>query len=176
MLEDAVAKKAEEKKEMKPRGKAGAWLTEDSLLLIAAWVRDGATDEMLAKKMRISRSTLSEWKIKYPLFAEAVRKSKEIVDIEVENALLKRATGYQYFEEMAFKCKTEYWDEQGRKCSKEEVETVMVLKEMPPDPKAAQYWLNNRKPDTWKAAREDDTDTDKTLEIIIPQEDRGQFE
>ncbi len=170
-----MTKKTAEKKEMKPRGKAVAWLTDDSLLLVAAWVRDGATDEILAKKMRISRSTLSEWKIKYPLFAEAVRKSKELVDIEVENGLLKRATGYQYYEEMAFKCRCEYWVD-GKKFSKEEVKTVMVMKEMPPDPKAAQYWLNNRKPDTWKAAREDDGESDKTLEIIIPQEDRGQFE
>jgi len=171
-----MARKTTEKKEKAPRGKAGNWLTEDGLLLIAAWVRDGATDEQLAKKMQISRSTLSEWKLKHKDFAEAVRKSKEIVDVEVENALLKRATGYTYFEEMAFKCKQEYWDAQGRKCSKEEVQAVKVLKEMPPDPKAAQYWLNNRKPEAWKANRDDEQEGDGTVEVVIQPEDMEQFE
>ena len=170
-----MAKKSTEKKERKPRGKAGIWITDDGLLLIAAWVRDGATDEILAKKMQISRSTLSEWKIKHPEFAEAVRKSKEIVDIEVENGLLRRATGYTYIKEVPIKLKTEFWVD-GKKCSKEEIEIVEITEIVPPDPKAAQYWLNNRKPDSWKATREEDAGDDNVLEIVIPEKDKGQFE
>lgn len=163
------------KKEKKPRCKADRWLTADGVVLIAAWARDGATDEILAKKMQISRSTLSEWKKKYEVIAEALRETKEIVDIEVENALLKRATGYDYIEEVPMKKKREFWTNEG-KCSEETVQIVEVHRHMPPDPRAAMYWLNNRKPDTWKAVREDDAEGEGTIEIVIPEADKGQFE
>lgn len=171
-----MARKQEKKKEKKTRSKVDKWLTPESLVLITAWVRDGATDEIIAKKMQIARSTLSEWKIKYELIGKAMRENKEIVDADVENGLLKRARGYQYTEEMAFKCKREYWDDKGRKCSEEVIKTVFVLKEMPPDPKAAQYWLNNRKPETWKASREDSAEGEGEVEVVIPEADKEQFE
>lgn len=163
------------KKERKPRCKADRWLTPDGVLLIAAWARDGATDETLAKKMQISRSTLSEWKKKYEVIAEALRETKEIVDVEVENALLKRATGYDYIEEVPMKTKREFWTEAG-KCSEETIKVIEVTKHMPPDPRAAMYWLNNRKPEKWKASREDSAEGDGELDVVIPEADKEQFE
>jgi hypothetical protein len=41
--------------------------------------------------MGIRRTTLYDWKNKYPDINDALKKGKEIVDYEVENALLKRA-------------------------------------------------------------------------------------
>ena len=163
------------KKEKQHKSKADKWLKPDGLLMIAAWVRDGATDETLAKKMKISRSTLSAWKLKHEDFAEAIRKSKEIVDVEVENALLKRATGYDYIEEVPMKKKREFWTEAG-KCSEETIEVIEVTKHMPPDPRAAQYWLNNRKPEKWKASREDSAEGEGELDVVIPEADKEQFE
>jgi hypothetical protein len=170
-----MARKPTEKKKKQHKSKADKWLTADGLLMIAAWVRDGATDETLARQMQISRSTLSLWKTKHPVFAEAIRKSKEIVDVEVENALLKRATGYDYIEEVPMKTKREFWTEEG-KCSEETIEVIEVTKHMPPDPRAAQYWLNNRKPDKWKASREDSAEGEGEVEVVIPEADKGQFE
>ena len=74
---------------MGAKGKSGQWLTQDGLTLLKGWARDGATDEILAKKMGISPSTLYEWKNKFPEISEALKKGKEIVDFEVENAMLK---------------------------------------------------------------------------------------
>lgn len=48
--------------------------------------------------MGISTSTLYGWKKKYSEFSEALKRGKEIIDREVENALLKRALGYEYEE------------------------------------------------------------------------------
>ena len=67
------------------------WLTPDSLLLLRGWARDGLTDEQLARRMGIAVATIYEWKKKYPEFAEAIKKGKEVVDFEVENALLTAA-------------------------------------------------------------------------------------
>lgn len=73
------------------RGKFEYWLTEDGLTLLEGWARDGLTDEQLAKKMSIGIRTLYDWKIRYPQISQALKKGKEIVDFEVENALLKSA-------------------------------------------------------------------------------------
>ncbi len=66
-------------------------LTKDAAILVAGWGRDGLTDEQIAGKMRISPSTLYEWERKFPEISEAIKKGKEIVDYEVENALLLKA-------------------------------------------------------------------------------------
>lgn len=75
-----------------------AWLTKEGLLKIEGWARDGLVDEQIAKNIGISRATLSNWKNKHPLITRALARGKEVVDREVENALLKRALGYTYEE------------------------------------------------------------------------------
>ena len=67
------------------------WLTEDGLILLEGWARDGLTDETIADKCGISTSTLYDWKKKHLEISEALKKGKEIVDFEVENALLNEA-------------------------------------------------------------------------------------
>ena len=72
------------------KGKYEYWLSPDGLLLLEAYARDGLTDEQIAKNLDITPSTLYEWKRRYSEISEALKKGKEVVDIEVENALLKR--------------------------------------------------------------------------------------
>ena len=110
-------------------GKYQYWLTKDGLTLLTAWARDGLTDEQIANNIGITPSTLYAWKGKFSEISEALKKGKEIVDIEVENALLKRAKGYSYVEK-----RTEM--KNGRI-----TKIVTVTKEVPPDVGAAAMWL-----------------------------------
>lgn len=73
------------------KGKYQEWLEPDGLLLLEGWARDGLSDEQIAHNMGIVTSTLYDWKKKYSEISEALKKGKEVVDIEVENALLKSA-------------------------------------------------------------------------------------
>ena len=73
------------------KSKANEWLAEDKLTLLEGWARAGLVDEQIANNMGIATSTYYDWKNKYPEFAEALKKNKDIVDYEVENALLKNA-------------------------------------------------------------------------------------
>ena len=116
------------------RGKYRGWLTVDGLIKLQGWARDGLSDEQIAHNMGISRSTLSEWKNKYSDIADTLKKTKEIVDREVENALFRRAMGYKY-DEVTY--------ERGE-------EVKRVTKEVAPDTTAQIFWLKNRKPAEWR--------------------------
>jgi hypothetical protein len=72
-------------------GKFQYWRTADGLTLLQGWARDGLTDAQIAHNCGIRVCTLYDWKNKYPEISDALKKGKEIVDFEVENALLKRA-------------------------------------------------------------------------------------
>lgn len=122
-------------------GKYQEWLEPDGILRLQALARDGLTDDQLSVKMGISPATLYRWKKDHCEICEALKRGKEVVDIEVENALLKRALGYDYTEE-----KVEVSKDGGKKS----VKTVQVVKHVPPDVTAQIIWLKNRKPDRWR--------------------------
>lgn len=58
------------------------------------------SDEDIAKKMHISRSTLSDWKARYPDISDALKKGKEICDFDAEDALLDLFRGHYVEEEI----------------------------------------------------------------------------
>lgn len=67
------------------------WLEQDKLTLLEGWARDGLTYEQIANNMGIGLTTLKEWRQKEPTIQSTLKKGREVVDYEVENALLKNA-------------------------------------------------------------------------------------
>ena len=67
------------------------WLEQDKLILLEGWARDGLTQEQIAHNMGIGLTTLKEWRKKEPTIETTLKKGREVVDFEVENALLKSA-------------------------------------------------------------------------------------
>lgn len=147
------------------KGKYAEWLTGDKLLLLEAWARDGLTDEQIAHNMGVAYSTLKEWKNKYSAFSAALKKGKEVVDIQVENALLKTATGYHEKVRKAIKLKTVRQDGH-KKIEEERVEYVEEDVFVPGNVTAQIYWLKNRKPDQWREKPQPTDDNDKGVVII----------
>ena len=138
------------------KGKYQDWLTEDGLLLLSAMARDGKTDEQIADKIGISRSTLSEWKVQYSDIADALKKNKDVFDIEVEEALHKKTLGYNVELKKTFKVKhVVYSEETGKKIGEvETLETGIEEIHVPADTMAQMYWLNNRRSEQWRNKRE----------------------
>ena len=73
------------------KGKYQKWLEPEGLLLLEGWARDGLTDEQIAQKIGISRKTLIDWKNRFRDICDTLKKGKEVVDYQVENALLESA-------------------------------------------------------------------------------------
>lgn len=135
------------------------WLTKEGLIKIEGWARDGLTDEQISANMGIDAATLYRWKKKYCEICKALKNGKEIVDRQVENALLKRALGYKCRE-----VKEEY--EFG-----ELAKRTVVTKEVVPDVTAQIFWLKNRKPDEWRDKKNLDMsiETSQKLDDIMSQ-------
>ena len=59
--------------------------------LIEGWAKDGLTDEQISRNLGISKVTFYKYKASCSELNELLKKSKEVVDYEVENALYKSA-------------------------------------------------------------------------------------
>lgn len=161
--------------------KYNEWITEEGLLKIEGWARDGLTDEQIAHNIGIRRPTLYDWKNKYPDISDALKRGKEVIDRQVENALLKRAKGYEYTErtakvvdrdrelvdierrEFENRYKLDYPEASLQEVkdaavkaipTQERIIMLEVDKQMAPDTTAAIFWLKNRKPQEWRDKKE----------------------
>jgi hypothetical protein len=118
--------------------KADEWLLPEKLLLLEDWARQGLFDAQIAKNMGIGEATLYRYKANYPEIKEALRKGKEVVDIEVENAMLKRALGY------TITINEQKVDKDG--CVHDLKRDVHI----PGDVTAQIFWLKNRRRQQWR--------------------------
>lgn len=117
-------------------------VVKDKLAAVQGWARNGLTNEQIAHNLGITLSTLYEYQKKYSDFSDALKKGKEVVDFEVENALLKRALGYDVEETKV------------EKSEKDGVKIIKTTRHIPPDVGAAAFWLKNRKPTEWRDRKE----------------------
>lgn len=124
------------------------WLTDDGLLLLSGWARDGYTKQDIADRCGVTRRTFTKWCSRYPEIEQAMSQSREIVDMKVENALLKAALGYKTKEIKVTL---------GKKVINGETYEVLketTTKEVAPNVNAAIMWLTNRNHDKWKRNRD----------------------
>lgn len=130
-------------------------MSDDGLLRIEGWARNGLIDAQIAKNMGITTQTLYEWGRKYPSISDALKRGKKPVDDEVENALLKSALGFEYEETITEIIESP--DGTQRKQIKR------IKRYSPPSNTAQIFWLKNRRPEKWR---------DKPIEV----EDKGTME
>lgn len=123
------------------KGKYQEWLQQDNLTMIEGWARQGLTNEQIAKNIGVNADTFYTWLKKYPEISESLKKGKAPVDFEVENALYKKAVGFDYEE-------IETIEEEVDGVFKTRVKRT--LKTALPDTSAIIFWLKNRKPEQWR--------------------------
>lgn len=123
-------------------------LVKDRFTEIEKWARDGLTEEQIAKNLGISRNTLNDYKNKYHDFSDALKRGKNICITEIENALVKRALGFEY-EEIKTYIKDDHMGTT--------TYTEKTKKYQPPDVGACAILLKNKAPESYtndKAALE----------------------
>lgn len=153
------------------KSQVGEWLTDDGLILLEGWARDGLTDKEIAAKIGISQSTFYDWKNKFSQFSEAIKKGKAPVDYKVENQMLKSALGYTVKVKKAVKLKTKKQLTGKGVIEEEHIEFVEEEVYIPPNQAAQFFWLKNRRPDKWrdKVVEAADTSTLDRLDEILTE-------
>lgn len=113
---------------------------ESKIPLVEKWARDGLTEMQIAKNLGISKTTLEDYKKNYPNLSNALKKGKEVLIVELENALIKKALGYEYEQSKKY-----IKDEDGTKTTYTEV----TKHHQPPDTAAVFILLKNKAPDKY---------------------------
>ncbi len=148
------------KKDTGRRSIIASWfLKDDNKKMLQGWLRSGLTNEQIAAKLGVTATTFYNFQKKCTEFDVFIHDNKLSFDIEVENALLKRALGYRY-EEIVIE---EVLDKFGEIRELKKV----VQKHMPADTTAGIFWLKNRRAKRWRDKQEividDKTGITKTL-------------
>ena len=146
---------------MSRRGLYEDWLTEDGLIRLESYARDGLTDEQIAKEIGVTTATLYNWKKAHKPIVEALKRGKAPVDAGVEKSLLQRAMGYDVVERTSALQRDPETGEMAMVVVKE------VTKHIPPDTTAQIFWLKNRKPAQWRDKPVDTTPEANTVRVVF---------
>lgn len=134
------------------------WLSKEGLLLIAGWRRNGVSLKVIATEhVGVSMTAWWGWYKNSEELRQACAVGKDVADNAVEDALWRRAVGYDYFEEIYDLIEGEI------RLSRR------IKKHVPPDTKAIMQWLFNRLPNKWRATQEplDQTQYAETIKSIV---------
>lgn len=130
------------------------------LLEVEGLARKGLSDAEIAKNIGLCESQFSRAKKRFSQLVLALKKGRRPLNVIVENALFKRATG--------FKAKTvvRRWQVvEGDEGNPINVEIVQETEtDIPPDTGAAMAWLKNRDPEDWNKQPHKVAATDPTGE------------
>lgn len=120
------------------------WLSDDGLLLIRNWRRQGIPiTRIIDDYIGVGRTAFfAHWVKESDELHKALATSNDIANSSVEEALLKRALGYDYTED-------HYEMVEG-----ELRLTSQQTRHVTPDVKACLSWLFNRLPNRWRAIQE----------------------
>ncbi len=115
---------------------------EELLRRLRELAKAALTDFEIANELGVSTWMLQWWCDEDPAFAAALDLPKALADRRVERALYHRAVGYSYRSEKIIKR------------SDDTIVRVPVIEHVPPDVKAAETWLHNRKPEAWSSRQD----------------------
>ncbi len=119
------------------------WLSPDGLMLMSNWRRNGvALTDIATKYVGVSKTAFWGWYRESADLRKAMADAKDLADATVENALYRRAVGYDYYEDT--------WELVEGELRK----TRVIRKHVPPETKAIMQWLFNRLPNRWRAQQE----------------------
>ena len=127
---------------------------KDKLAAVQGWAMQGLNNEQIAHNIGINIATLYDYKKKYSEFADALKKGREVADLEVVNALHENATGYWRTEQVVSTKKTVGYNKEGKRVEVTEPCVVEVQKWYPANVTAQIYWTKNRMPKDWSDKRE----------------------
>ena len=125
------------------KSRAEEWLTDDGLLLLEGYAREGLTDKDIAeKRVGVSETTFTRWKDKYPPILTALKKGRAPVAEKIEKSLYDICQKQSYTETIV----EETRDANGIMVSQH---IRKITREVPPNVTAIIFALRNLKRGKW---------------------------
>ena len=136
---------------------------------VEAWARNGVAEKDIAHNLGVAYSTFREYKGLYPALAAVLTRTRVYVDdVVVVGAYLRRVVGYDALETRREYVMVPREDGTTERVLVKEIEQT---RHIPPDPRAAEFWLTNRQPDKWRHKPEpvsDDGEDEGTGVVELP--------
>lgn len=128
------------------------WISQEGLDQLRQWAGEGLSDARIAGKAGVRPDTLRAWKKKFPQLAGALQHAGPVPDQDqqIENALLKKATGYTVDVSKAYKLRRVEYEDGKKVCEFEELAQGVDQVHVPADLSAQIFWLKNRMPGKWQ--------------------------
>jgi transposase-like protein len=121
--------------------------------------RSGKTLAEISEHFGIARTTLYTWSKKYPEIQSALSEGKHVADDRVEQSLYESCFGRTEKEVTVEK------DRDGNV-----IKSIVRTRYIPPNITAIQYWLSNRRNDTWKARQQLEFAPDTKLPVMFVED------
>lgn len=135
------------------KGKYQQWLEPENLERITNWAANGATDTEIAANMGIHRFTLQRWTETHSDICDAIKAGRMMACEVIENALFKRAVGYEVQEtDVVEEFTGELRDGKPANGVVKRRETTRT-RHLPPDVAAVIFYLKNRAPERYSDRR-----------------------
>lgn len=128
-----MSKKLDTYQQWAKSGSADTYLSS-----IRRWVSDNATQKQIAKNLHITEKTLISLKQKHKEVQQAFDEGDDILRVELENAILKRARGMKLEDEV------QTYEMVDGVTERKKQRIVKTKKEIPPDTQAAIYLLQTK--------------------------------
>lgn len=129
------------------------------------WAYEGYSHTDMAKKLEVGYTTLWTWRRKHPELHAAITEGKDDRRrdnaVKVEDALLKRALGYDYEQTDV----TEFLNSDGV-C--QSTASKVTTKHVVGDVSAMKFYLQNRAPEEWNNAKAE-TDLNVGGVLVVPE-------
>lgn len=106
---------------------------------IQEYATNGLTLEQISRRLRVTTCTLYSWSKKYPEVRDAILEGKRVADDRVEYSLYEMCFAHDEKEIVVEK------DENGNITKQ-----IIRTKHIPANVTAIQWWLQNRRKDTWQ--------------------------
>jgi len=112
--------------------------------VIRLLIESGAFEQDIISTLGISRSTWTRAKNEHAEFGQMIDEASKVGVFNVEQALHKRCIGYDLDVPRSYKLRSVYYDENGKRCETERIETVMTKQHVPADIEAIRFYLINK--------------------------------
>ena len=133
---------------------------------IAAWCRDGVSEENIANNLGVAYSTFREYREKYPALSALLTRTKDYVDnVEVVGALQKAVLGHT----VVLRSWRKVWNPDTKTWDEIEERREQYY---PPNTQLMNLWLKTRQRERWK--EQDDVvyeESDQPVIVIPDQEE-----